>query len=175
MNNSDPATAAATPLPEEQVRVIAGRMGQLDILRKLMGPRADRINPRVFHYWPQGHRVTIAMDHIPETLDSGLHVPDETRNREQLTIGAGIVIACGASAGLGEEGAPRSPVPHPGAPALHPRDLLYQHVLFSPNAGSYIRMSFAGYAKDDVHVCVVNDRDIWFLDDSPPEEWEKVG
>lgn len=154
---------------------IIGPMGEgmttLKGLQFIIGPRADRIHPRAFHYWPMGHRLMLIADWVPEALESGLALPEGTRQRTQETIGAGVVMAVGALVGQNQDRAP-----HPGGPLLkQPSDLLYQHVLFSMHGGANVMTSLYTKREWDQHVVMITDRDIWLIDTSPREEWGLIG
>jgi len=140
-------------------------------LETVIGLRALRVHPRVWNYWPMGHRLMLVADWVPETLESGLALPEGSRQRTQETIGAGVVIACGALVGQGMDRAP-----HPGGPVLSsPGELLYHHVLFSMHGGANVMTSLYTKKDFDQHVVMLSDRDIWLLDTSPPTEWDMIG
>lgn len=47
---------------------------------------------------PAGHRILVLPDKVDETTEGGLYKPDETRQREQLAIVTGVVVAVGPTA-----------------------------------------------------------------------------
>lgn len=137
-------------------------------LRKLIGPRVDRIPPKSWNFYPLGYRVNILLDRVPETVgDAGLYLPDTVRAGAQMMMGLGLVFSCGPNVGVHPDR-----VPHPGGAVVkHPSEFLYQHVLFSQFAGQELQLLFHPDQKFDNLVIQLTDRDIWSVDVSPPEEW----
>lgn len=148
--------------------LVLGPIAKRPDLEALIGPdRVKRIPPRFWNYHPNGQRVHVLMDRTPRELGSAearIVVPDTVVDRQQEEMGAGIVFAVGPEVG--------APCSSPGSVMVEdPRDLLYHHVLFSVFSGAHMQVFIVPDSRYDERVIVMQARDIWLIDSSPPSDW----
>lgn len=110
------------------------------------------INPTAFDLYPQGRRILVVLDPVPEKAGL-IDLPEEYRSREKM--GAGTVMAVGPEVG--------QPAPFPGGPHCTPSHLLYQHVVFGMHSGNILRLDIMD--RDYYSgIIIMTDRDIWAVD-----------
>jgi hypothetical protein len=139
--------------PGDKSGILRGAVVDPKLFHKISGLEL----PQDAHYQiPQGHRVFIMKDPVPEKLGS-IVLTENTRDREQM--GTGWVIAAGAMAG--------SKAHHPGGPICNsPEDLLYCHVMLPAYLGKDVRFSI--YDREyNCPIVVVTDVDIHAIDYNP--------
>lgn len=90
---------------------------------------------------PTGGHILVLPDKIKEKTDSGIYYPEQTRDREQLAVTKGTIVAIGKTAWKDlDDGTPWAEL---GDRITYPR-----------NAGFFIK------GKDDVDYVIINDNDI---------------
>lgn len=128
----------------------------------------QRIHPKAFEIAPQGHRLIVVPDEVPDMLGS-LHLPDSVKDTEQM--GQGWVLSVGPLVAM-------PPVAHPGSPALladaGPADLVGLHIYFGLHVGRPLRLTLND--RDyQAGIMMMTDRDILAVDlnpaNDPVKEW----
>jgi co-chaperonin GroES (HSP10) len=120
----------------------------------------QRIHPKAFEIHPQGNRLVVVVDIVPETL-GGIHLPDTVRDSEQM--GQGWILSVGPTAFQGN-------IPHPGSPrADNPSDLVGCHIYFGTYIGKPLRLTL----NDNEYkagLLLMTDRDILAIDTLPEND-----
>ncbi len=124
------------------------------------------IQPRVFDWIPQGARLLICKDTIPEKIGS-IIMPVETNT--MTSAGSGWIIGCGPDAGIGHQ----MPIGNVIVDDNDPANLLGLHVSFTFSAGKSMRFSL--YDSDyDSQVGIYSPVDVLMVDyNSNPLEADK--
>lgn len=137
-----------------------GHIAPQEFIEKLTG---QKIHPDFFFVEPTGHLLHAVVDPVPKGW-KGLKIPEDFRNR--VMMGLGYVFAVGPLVGSLGAAYPG------GCHCESPEDLLGLHVIFSSNAGVFLRDEVAGveYAK----VVVMPDRDIRGVDWNPKTQLERA-
>jgi hypothetical protein len=137
-------------------------LGGVDIARAHVADRAElearcgqRINPRAFDFEPQGNRLLVIVDPVPERVGQ-IELPDSVKSLE--TMGQGWIVAAGPMAG--------TDVPYPGGPICTPDMLVGRHIVFGAYAGKVLRFSLFDREYKS-RIVVMTDRDVWCVDWSP--------
>lgn len=117
----------------------------------------QQIITRAFDWVPQGNRIAVVEDQVPDRVGSIL-IPIETQDVQQM--GTGWIISVGPAAGLYQHAAAGNIAPDEEA---GPEDLLGLHVMYGFHAGKAIRFSiFDG--DYDSQIILLAPVDIWMVD-----------
>jgi hypothetical protein len=134
----------------------------VDIARACVANRAEfetrcgqRVNPRAFEIEPQGNRMLVVVDPVPDRIGQ-IELPDSVKAVEAM--GQGWVLSAGPMAGID--------IPYPGGPICTPDMLVGRHIFFGAYLGKVLRFSlFDREYQGRVHV--LTDRDVWCVDWNP--------
>ena len=115
------------------------------------------IVPRAFEWMPQGSRLLVVVDPVPEKIGM-IHLSEEQQDMQQM--GTGYIIAVGPMAGL----MPNNQIGQVECQA--PEDLLGKHIMFGFHAGKAVR--FSVFDSDyDSKLLLLSPLDIWMIDINP--------
>ncbi len=116
----------------------------------------QKILPRAFDWMPQGHRILVLKDKVPEKIGN---IVLTEQQQDESKMGTGWVIAVGPLAGVQAEHAPYGPM------CTTPAELLYQHILFGAWSGQDVRFSI--YDRDyNCEIVLMTSLDIWMIDEA---------
>ena len=149
----------STEIPWDRGGVLPGATlspTQQERLHKLIG---RVLPPVVYAHTMSGRRVLVAPEPVRHKTEGGLWKPTSVREREQMEMGAGWVVAAGPLVGSDHCG-------HNAGSILckSPEDLLMRHVIYQVHAGGNLKLSdddteFGG----ETAIVVMTDMDIWMV------------
>jgi hypothetical protein len=115
-----------------------------------------KCHPKAFDFHPQGCRITVFREPVPEEYGS-IALPQEYLRTESM--GIGWIVAAGPLS--------HREVPIPFGPMIErPEDLLYRKILMSQTIGQCIRLDVT--ERDfRSNLIVMTTRDIWCFDEKP--------
>lgn len=152
-----PAILATSPTPTIETGFVLAQ----DIAEAKSG---QPIIPRAFEWAPQGSRILVVVDLVPEKIGM-IHLSEDQQDMQQM--GTGYIISCGPTAGL----LPNNQI---GQIAVStPELLLGRHVMFGFHSGKAVR--FSVFDSDyDSKLLLLAPLDIWMLDQNPePFQFDK--
>jgi hypothetical protein len=122
------------------------------------------IIPRAFEWAPQGGRILVVVDKVPEKIGL-IDLTEEAQDMQQM--GTGYILSCGPDAGLQLN-------QQIGQVACDsPEELLGRHVMFGFHSGKAVR--FSVFDSDyDSKLLLLAPLDIWMIDQNPePFQFDK--
>jgi hypothetical protein len=122
----------------------------------------QKIHPDAFQIIPQGSRVHVVLEEVPEEY-MGVLLTEESRSREP--VGVGWILAAG-------EGV-MDPGPYPGGISGKPEALIYKHVIFSATMGMPIRFNLTDRDFKS-QVVVMETRAIRGVDSNPKSHIQRL-
>lgn len=122
------------------------------------------IIPRAFEWAPQGGRILVVVDLVPEKIGM-IHLSEDQQDMQQM--GTGYIISCGPQAGLQINNQIGQVM------CDSPEELLGRHVMFGFHAGKAVR--FSVFDSDyDSKLLLLAPLDVWMIDQNPePFQFDK--
>jgi co-chaperonin GroES (HSP10) len=136
---------------------VAGFTARPEVLEPLVG---RRLPPFLYQMSMLGHRLLVARDTRQERSKGGIYIPRTTQEADQMSTGAGWVVAVGPLVGSGN-------APHPvGLLCENPWDILAKHIFFFAYSGQVFKTSSEDREFISQYM-VTTDRDIQSVDLNP--------